>query len=249
MNRRTFGLLAAAALFLAPAAALSWSPISDALADQRRPAADRERDARSKPAQVLEFAQIKPGDHVADLVIGGGYYTRLFSAAVGPEGKVYAWQPSEFAGFSPDYAKPLTELPPLYPNLTIRSLKFSEFAVPDGLDVAFTNQNYHDFHLKMAAPGTAAAINSAVFKALKPGGVYVVIDHHAVAGAPVAESANGVHRIDVEAVKKEVTAAGFVLDGESDLLRNPADPRTANVFDEGIRGKTDQFMLRFRKPG
>ena len=95
---------------------------------------------------------------------------------------------------------------------------------------------------------TAARVNAAVFRALKPGGLYVVIDHHAVAGAPLS-AADTVHRIDSAAVKREVQAAGFVLDGESDILANTADPLTASVFDASIRGRTSQFMLRFRKPG
>ncbi|MGZ9100571.1 MAG: class I SAM-dependent methyltransferase, partial [Brevundimonas sp.] len=93
-----------------------------------------------------------------------------------------------------------------------------------------------------------ARVNAAVFRALRPGGLYVVIDHHAAAGAPLT-AADTVHRIDVAAVKREVLAAGFVLDGESDILANAADPLTASVFDASIRGRTSQFMLRFRKPG
>jgi len=248
MNRRRFGLLAAAVIALAPAAAIAWSPVSDAIAAADRPAADKERDARSKPAEILAFAGVKPGDHVADLIMGGGYYTRLFSGVVGPNGKVFAWQPGEFIAMMPAYGKAPAELPAAYPNLTTSTAKFGELALPGSLDVVFTNQNYHDFHLPQAGDSTASSINAKVFAALKPGGVYVIVDHHAAAGAPLTETSDKLHRIDVEAVKREVTAAGFVLDGESDILRNPADPRTAIVFDPGIRGKTDQFVLRFRKP-
>jgi len=248
MNRRQFGLLAAAALVLTPAAALAWSPVSNALADSRRTAEDKDRDARSKPAEVVAFAHIKSGSKVADLVIGGGYYSRVFASVVGPRGKVWSWQPAEFVSFSADYAKPLTELPVAFPNVSTSGASFAEFAPPGGLDVAFTNQNYHDFHLPPFPADTAAKVNAAVFAALKPGGYYVIIDHSAVSGADVGTTANTLHRIDIDAVKREVMAAGFVLDGSSDLLRNPADPRTAIVFDPGIRGHTDQFMLRFKKP-
>jgi len=248
MNRRRFGLIAAAALMLAPVAAVAWSPVSDSMADNRRPAADRERDARSKPAEILAFAGVKPGDHVADLVMGGGYYTRLFSGVVGPNGKVFAWQPAEFIAFSANYGKAPAELPGVYPNLTTSTAKFQELKLPAGLDVVFTNQNYHDFYLKEAGEGTAAYINKAVFAALKPGGVYVIIDHAAAPGTPLPEAANKLHRIDIEQVKKDLTAVGFVLDGESSVLANSADPKTSNVFDPSIRGKTDQFILRFRKP-
>ena len=248
MHRRHFGLLAAAALMFAPAVGLAWSPVSDAIADSRRPAADKERDARSKPAEILTFAGVKPGDHVADLVMGGGYYTRLFAGVVGPNGKVFAWQPGEFIAMMPKYGEAPAQLPASYPNLSTSTARFPELALPGSLDVVFTNQNYHDFHLPMAPAGTAEAVNAKVFAALKPGGAYVIIDHHAAAGADVTEAADKLHRIDIEAVKREVTAAGFVLEAEADLLRNPADPRTAIVFDPGVRGKTDQFILRFRKP-
>lgn len=249
LNRRHFGLIAAAALVLTPAVALAWSPISNALADPRRTAEDKDRDARSHPAQIATFAHIKPGSKVADLVIGGGYYSRVFASIVGTRGHVWSWQPAEFVAFSADYAKPLTDLPVLFPNITTSGESFAEFAPPSGLDVAFTNQNYHDLHLPPFAPDTASKVNAAVFRALKPGGYYVIIDHSAVAGADVGTTADKLHRIDIEAVKREVLAAGFVLDGSSDLLANPDDPRTALVFDPSIRGHTDQFILRFRKPG
>ncbi|MBX7247826.1 MAG: methyltransferase [Caulobacteraceae bacterium] len=249
MNRRHFGLAAAAVIALTPVAAIAWSPITDALASPGRTAEDKERDARSHPAEVAAFARIKKGSKVADLVIGGGYYSRVFAAVVGPRGSVYSWQPSEFVAFSADYAKPLTELPVAFPNITTNSASFSDISLPGGLDVAFTNQNYHDFHLKEVPTDAARKVNAAVFRALRPGGYYVVIDHAAAAGADVQTSSNTLHRIDPEAVKREVLAAGFVLDGESTLLRNPADPHTALVFDPAIRGHTDQFILRFRKPG
>jgi predicted methyltransferase len=248
MNRRHFGLAAAAVIALTPVAALAWSPISDALANPARTAADKERDARSHPAEVVAFAHIKKGSKVADLVIGGGYWSRVFAAVVGPRGSVWSYQPSEFVAFSADYAKPLTELPQAFPNITTNGVSFADIDVPGGLDVAFTNQNYHDFHLKEVPADAAAKVNAAVFRALKPGGYYVIIDHVAAAGSDANESGNGLHRIDPEAVKREVMAAGFVLDGESDMLRNPADPHTANVFDPSVRGHTDQFMLRFKKP-
>ncbi|HYC74521.1 hypothetical protein [Brevundimonas sp.] len=118
---------------------------------------------------------------------------------------------------------------------------------PSGLDLVFTAQNYHDLHLAPFPADTASKVNAAVLRALKPGGLYVIVDHHALAGSDLA-AADTLHRIDLEAVKREVTAAGFVLEAESDLLADPADPRTASVFDPSIRGKTSQFMLRFRKP-
>jgi len=115
------------------------------------------------------------------------------------------------------------------------------------VDLVLTVQNYHDLHLKPFRPDTAASINAKVFKALKPGGVYLIVDHVAVTGSGL-DAPSAVHRIDPAIIKREVEAAGFKLDGESDLLRAPADPHTASVFDPSIRGKTDQVVLRFRKP-
>ena len=219
---------------------------AEVLAAPIRPADDRARDAARHTAETLAFAGVRPGQKIADMIIGGGYFTRVFSAAVGPQGRVTAWQPAEFIAFQASYGDSLVAADALANVDAIRS----PIAAPDfpaGLDLVFTAQNYHDLHLSMAPADTAARVNAAVFEALKPGGHYVIIDHHAVAGSPLT-AANTVHRIDIEAVKREVLAAGFVLDGESDLLANAADPRTANVFDGSIRGRTSQFMLRFRKP-
>jgi predicted methyltransferase len=218
-----------------------------ALGSMDRPADDRARDEARHTAETLAFARVRPGQKVADMIIGGGYFTRVFAAAVGPRGRVTAWQPAEFIAFQASYGESLTAVDAMANVDGIRS----PIAAPDfptGLDLVFTAQNYHDLHLSVAPADTAARVNAAVFQALKPGGLYVVIDHHAAAGSPLTAS-NTVHRIDIAAVKREILAAGFVLDGESDLLANPADPLTANVFDGTIRGRTSQFMLRFRKPG
>lgn len=248
---RTFIAVWAAALIAGSGAVAVAKPSADAyaaaLADAKRPAADKERDARSKPAEILAFAGVKPGDKVADLMIGGGYYSRVFAAAVGPTGSVYAWQPAEFIRFMADYAKPVAELPSAWPNVATSDAAMAELALPQGLDLVFTNQNYHDFHLQPFPADTAAKVNAKVFQALKPGGAYVIIDHHAKPGAGLGV-AHTLHRIDIEDVKREVTQAGFVLEAESDLMRAPADPRDKSVFDESIRGRTDQFILKFRKP-
>jgi predicted methyltransferase len=218
-----------------------------ALGDPSRPAADRERDAARRTAETLAFAHVRPGQAVTDMIIGGGYFTRVLSAAVGPRGRVTAWQPAEFIGFQASYGEALTAVDAL-PNVDASRAALAAPELPSGQDLVFTAQNYHDLHLSMAAADTAAKVNAAVFRALKPGGLYVIVDHHAEAGSGLS-AANTLHRIDVEAVKREVTTAGFVLDGESGLLARADDPRTANVFTPAIRGNTSQFMLRFRKPG
>ena len=244
------GLLASAALLLtaAPVAAAVPANISAAVADAARAADDTKRDADRKPAEMLAFAGVKSGDKVADIIPGGGYFSRLFSAAVGPKGAVYGYMPTEFAKFSktplpangthPDTARP---------NITFLTGPMNSFATPEKLDIVWTSQNYHDLHDDFAAPSDLAVINKAVFAALKPGGVYIVLDHSAADGSGLAAT-NTLHRIDAAQVKKEVEAAGFKYEGESNVLRNPADPRTANVFDASIRGHTDQFVYKFRKP-
>jgi predicted methyltransferase len=247
-------ILAASAVLLAVGVAggasaqmqMSPSAYAGALADPIRTEADKARDEARHTAETLAFAEVMPGQKVADMIIGGGYFTRVLSAAVGPTGHVTAWQPAEFVGFSADYASAITAADALANVDAIRSpIAAPEF--PAGLDLIFTAQNYHDLHLKPFGAETAAKVNAAAFAALKPGGVYLVIDHYAAAGSGLTAT-NTLHRIDVEALKSEIQAAGFVLDGQSDVLANAADPLTANVFDGAIRGHTSQFMLRFKKP-
>jgi predicted methyltransferase len=239
--------LSSAGWTVAPATSTDPGSYAAALADPVRTAADRERDAARHAAETLDFAGVRPGQKVADMIIGGGYFTRILSAAVGPEGHVTAWQPAEFIAFQASYGESVTAADAL-PNVdAIRSpIGAPEF--PAGLDLIFTAQNYHDLHLEPFTDDTASKVNAAAFAALKPGGRYVIVDHYAAAGSDLS-AAHTLHRIDIEAVKREVTAAGFVLDGESDVLANTTDPRTANVFDASIRGRTSQFMLRFKKPG
>ncbi|MBP6546305.1 MAG: class I SAM-dependent methyltransferase [Phenylobacterium sp.] len=239
----------AAVAVLAATAASAQTPanITAALADPARPAADTARDAARKPGELLAFTGVKSGDKVVDLIMGGGYFTRILSPAVGPAGQVYAYQPAEFVAFSADYGKALKDVAAADPNVTPIGSAFAAFDLPDGLDLVFTVQNYHDLHLKPFPADTAAKVNAEVFKSLNSGGVYLIVDHEAKAGTGIAD-ADTLHRIDIAAVKQEVEAAGFKLEAESQLLDMPSDPRTANVFDPAIRGKTDQFILKFRKP-
>ncbi|MBR7620017.1 class I SAM-dependent methyltransferase [Phenylobacterium sp. 20VBR1] len=245
----TFAILAAIATLTAAPALAAGVPanITAALAAPSRPAADTARDAARKPGDLLAFTGVKTGDKVVDLIMGGGYFTRILSGAVGPTGHVYAYQPAEFVGFSADYGKALKDVAAAYPNVTPLGAAFSALDLPDGLDLVFTVQNYHDMHLKPFAADTAAKVNAEIFKSLKKGGVYLVVDHAALPGTGIAP-ADTLHRIDIAAVKSEVEAAGFKLEAQSPMLAAPADPHTANVFDPSIRGKTDQFILKFRKP-
>lgn len=221
--------------------------IAAALADPARPAKDVTRDAGRKPGELLALGEVKRGDRVADLVMGGGYFTRILSASVGPGGKVYAYQPSEFIQFQASYGEDQKTVAAAHANVVPLTASFGALDLPDNLDLVLTVQNYHDFHLTPFPKDTAAKVNAEVFKSLKPGGVYLIVDHVAAAGSGL-EAAMKVHRIEPAIVRQEVEAAGFKLETQSDLLADKADDHTANVFSPAIRGKTDQFILKFRKP-
>ena len=211
-----------------------------------RPAEDVARDANRKPADMVAFAGIKPGMTVADMIPGGGYFTRVFANAVGPQGQVIAIIPAQAEAAYPDAAKALRGMATAgWPNVTVAGSPIDP-AVAGKVDVFWTAQNYHDLHNSLPPEGVIG-FNKAVFAALKPGGSYVVVDHAAADGSGLAATKT-LHRIDPAVIKQEVTAAGFTFEGESSALRNAADPRTANVFDPAIRGKTDQVVYKFRKP-
>jgi predicted methyltransferase len=252
MGRIVMKLLLASALALVlavPAAAQTVSPaIQSALADASRPEADRVRDAARKPGDLIAFAGIGPGDKVADFIMGGGYLTRILSGVVGPDGRVYAYQPAEFIKFRAAYGDEQDKAVAGRANVTPSRESLASFTFAEPLDAIVTVQNYHDLHLKMAPPSFAAVVAKKMYDALKPGGVLLVVDHVANAD-PGFKAPDTLHRIDPAAARAEIESAGFVFDGELPILRNTADPHTANVFTPEIRGKTDQFVYRFRKPG
>jgi predicted methyltransferase len=224
------------AISLAPAALAQPAP------------ADAMTDPALKRAEVIAFIGVKPGDRVADIV--AGRFVRALSQAVGAGGKVYAYEPAEVVKAHPQVMTMLQGLKadPAYANVEVSSAAIDAPALPSRLDAVFIRQNYHDLHDKFMGPADVAAFNRNVYAALKPGGVYVVLDHAAAAGSGLSAT-DTIHRIDPAAVKAEVTAAGFVFDGESTVLANPADDHSKLVFDPSIRGKTDQFLYRFKKPG
>jgi predicted methyltransferase len=226
-----------------PAITASSPHIVAAVASSMRPEADRARDADRKPAEMLAFAGIAPGQRVADFIPGGGYFTRIFSEAVGTGGKVYALLPPPNPQRPDDAFRAVAAQ---YANVEIVQQSFTTLTVAEPCDAIFTAQNYHDLHLATLALDVAA-VNRQIFAALKPGGVYVVVDHSAKSGADVGV-ADTLHRIDPAIVRRELEAAGFVYDGDSGVLRNPADTLELAVFDPAIRGETDQFVMRFRKP-
>ena len=242
------GLLTAVSAFAAPAPVPA--NIAAAVADPGRPKEDVDRDALRHPAEALAFAGVKTGDSVVDFLPGGGYFTRVFSKAVGPSGHVYAFVPAEFATAFPQAVAGVKAIAadPAYANVTVLVQPMSGFAPPAPADLVWTAQNYHDLHNPFGgATPDMGKINGEIRAALKPGGVYLVLDHAAAPGSGLRDT-NTLHRIDIESVRTEVAAAGFAPDGSSDLLRNPGDTHELKVFDPAIRGRTDQFILRFRKP-
>lgn len=252
LNGMGRGVVAAALLVIAPGltAADKAAPayVAAAVASPDRPKADTDRDALRHPAELVAFAGIKPGQSVGDLMPGGGYFTRIFSRVVGPKGHVFAFVPAEFLGFratAADKVKAIAALP-AYANVTVVTVPFAATAAPEPLDLIWTSDNYHDVYGGEGSPEAAAMLDLAVFKALKPGGVFIVIDH----SAPGADGTvpKTLHRINPETVKQQVEATGFKLEAESKVLEDPADPHTIPVFDGSIRGKTDQFVFKFRKP-
>ncbi|MBS0360275.1 MAG: class I SAM-dependent methyltransferase [Proteobacteria bacterium] len=224
--------------------------IAGAMADPGRPASDKDRDANRKPAEVLTFAGVKPGDKVGDYAAGQGYFTRLFSAAVGPAGHVYATVPASLFQYA-NIVKGIAEIDAYakdHANVSVTAASAIDSArYPEKLDLFWISQNYHDLKDPFMGPVDMAAFNKAVFAALKPGGTYVVLDHVAAPGSP-ADVTDTLHRIEPSVVRREVEAAGFKFVGESKLLANPSDPHDKGVFDPSIRGKTDQFVMKFRKP-
>jgi predicted methyltransferase len=243
----TLGLL----LALAAPAALNAKPsaaVTAAVADARRPDADKARDADRKPAEMLEFAQVTPGMVVLEMMPGGGYFTRLFSDMVGPKGKVMAYVPDEFLKTGTRAIDGVTALSkePGRENIQVAHDPLMQQGPDNIADIVWTSQNYHDFH---NLPGIdMIAANKILFRMIRPGGIYIVLDH---ASAPGAEpgAIKSLHRIDPALVRREAEAAGFVFDGESKVLANPTDTHMLAVFDPSLRGHTDQFVYRFRKPG
>lgn len=246
MKRLASALVAASVLAAPVFAQAPADPVAAAIADTTRPPDDVARDAARKPAVLLAFADVKPGMAVVDWVPGGGYFTRLFADVVGDEGKVYAWVPAELKD-KYDLGKNAEAIAIQHRNvLAVIEPMLATTSIRDA-DIVWTSQNYHDLHTKGFGDVDTLAFNKQVFDMLKPGGYYIVVDHRAAEGAPV-DVAESLHRIDPAIVKREVEAAGFVFDSESVALANPADDHTLNVFDEKVRGHTDQFVYKFKKP-
>lgn len=247
------------------------SYITAAVKDSGRPETDKKRDVLRKPAEVLEFSGVKPGDKVAELIPAAGYYTRMLSKIVGSSGHVYMLIPPAPKGPPPGMARPGAGAPgagppggrppmmrrpsmramaetiakdPAYSNVSIVEMEAGPaFRLPEQVDLFWTTENYHDLHNMPDAD--LSVFNKRVFDSLKNGGIYLVEDHAAAAGTGASETKT-LHRIDPDQVKKEVTDAGFELAGQSRLLHNAKDTHKEIVFK--MADKTDRFLFKFRKP-
>jgi predicted methyltransferase len=225
-----------------------------AVNDIARPQSQRDADATRKPGELLAFAQIDRGDVVGDYIMGGGYVTQLLAMAVGANGKVYAFQPDEFIDFRPEYADEQDAAVAPYADeegnqdrvIPLRG-PVADPPFPEPLDTIITVMNLHDLYAPSMPEGTAEQAIASLYDSLKPGGTLVVVDHQAPQGAG-AEAAESLHRMDRQVALDDLTAAGFVLEEEGDLYSRPQDDRSLNVFDDAIRGRTDQFAFRLRKP-
>lgn len=222
-----------------------------AVASPERPDADRERDAARKPAQVLEFFGIRPGMTVLDMFSGGGYYTELLSYVVGSAGRVVAHTNSAYAAFVGDEAVNRYAGNRLR-NVEVLLAENNELRLrAEVFDAVMLILSYHDIYYVDEDNGwpriDGPKMLAELLKALKPGGVLAVVDHYAADGSP-RETGGTLHRIDPQIVINELEAAGFVLVNQADFLRNADDDHSKTVFNPEIRGRTDRFVLKFRKP-
>lgn len=206
-------------------------------------------DTRRHGPEIVAFAGLRPGQKVIDLIPGGAYWSRLFALTVGPRGHVYGIWPQPYAAVARrnvvDYGRIAQQAP--FRHMSGSAQPIADLVTPEKVDLVFTAQNYHDYADAFMGKVGPAVLNRAAFNALRPGGIFLIIDHAAQSGSGMRDT-DTLHRIDPAIVRRQVTAAGFVYMGESRLLRNPADDHGKAVFDASIRGRTDQFIFKFRKP-
>jgi predicted methyltransferase len=246
MVRLSVVVLALAAV--APAAIYAAAPgtpayVAAAVADTSRPDADRATDANRKPAETIAFAGVRPGMIVGEFYPGGGYFTRMLSDVVGPRGHIYGMENLRWDDPKSDKAV----IDATKGNVSIDARAFGTVDFPQPLDLAWVTQNYHDLKIAKYGVVDTIAFDRGVFNALKPGGIFFVLDHEAPPGTDVA-AIEKLHRIEKAQVIREVTSVGFKLVDEGTFLRRPTDDHTLPIFDKKVQGQTDQYALKFVKP-
>jgi len=242
-----------AALMVTAIPAAGWAKPADVQASvaatSSRSEANVKLDASRKPAEVLKFLGLQQGMWVADPFGGNLYWAEIMAPAVGPKGRVTIWVPQQFYG-QKTYDNYMA-LKARQPNVWMRVSPMEAPDLPGKYDFMLINLDYHDVYWESAKNGIVRMDPDAwlkiVYDSMKPGAVVGVIDHVANPG-DTRETVEKYHRIDPNVVKADFKRAGFVLEAESNMLRNPADDHSLNVFDEKIRGKTDRFVFKFRKP-
>lgn len=249
VSRLSFAVLAIAAVaFTAQAADMHYMVPKDApdyirhaVESKDRPAAAVARDADRKPAQILMMSGIKPGDHVVEFAGFGNYYTAMLSDIVGPKGEVdmfdLPYTEKRAGAGSRAFVK-------AHPNTTYTLVNYNDIKLPSNVDRIFMVLYYHDLSINNI---DTAKLDKKILAALKPGGIFLVVDHNARPGSG-REDTNKLHRIDPEVIKSEVTAAGFKLVKVSHILAHPEDDHTKMIFTPGVRGKTDRTIFVFQKP-
>jgi len=223
--------------------------VEAAISDPRRPDDQVKLDATRRPDLTILFSEAKTGDRIADVMPGNAYFARILSDVVGPSGHVYAYIPTEqIAHCSPREIAGTQAVvrDSSYRNVTLLTSSLADFHLPKKLNVIWMSQSYHDLHDSFLGPANVAYINKAIFDALKPGGILLIIDHVAESGSGLRDTET-LHRIDPIRMKNEIEAAGFVLESQNDALRNSDDDHKRSIFDPSIRGRTDQVLFKFRK--
>ena len=244
----SFLIVAASASLAAPDTAI----YDQAVAHDGRSDKDLKRDARERPAEVMAFAGFKPGMHVADIFAGGGYYSELISYVVGPSGEVLMVNNVPYEEYAKDDIKARFATEGRLKNLTRSVVESCDLQLgKSALDAAMIIISYHDLFYADPLGGwpkiDEAHFLDQIYASLKPGGVFLIVDHAAKAGSG-SSVAQQLHRIEEDFAIKDITSHGFVYEGHYDKLRNPDDDRSKIVFDPAIRGKTDRFVHLYRKP-
>lgn len=246
-------MLAAVVALLLATIGPDAAAIERAVGNSARSETYRALDADRQPAAILAFAGIRPGIRVLDVGTGGGYFTEIIADAVGPDGSVVGWNGPAFAA-RPNVSRALGRIRERYPATTFYATPTTSMALPrQTFDLVLLHLFYHDFYWESAEFGLARVeprrVAAEIFAATKPGGTVVIVDHVAAGGRDPRAEVDATHRIDPAVVRADFEAVGFQFEEESNLLRRADDDHSMRIFNPAIRGRTDRFMFRFRKPG